>query len=236
MIHKVAQAESTNDFLRDLISENSPSGTVIWTENQTQGKGSFGNRWISEKGQNLTFSYLLRHFVSIDKQISVSWWVSVCLWKALAKIGVESQIKWPNDIIVGGKKVGGILIEPKIVEKNCIFFIVGVGINLNQTQFENLPKASSLKLETGKDFILEEMLTIFVETFNQNISALEDPNELLLFYNQHLYKKDKVACFKFEEQIYNGVIRQMLPDGKLLVELQEKGSQIFAQKQIELLF
>ena len=146
--------DSTNSFVKQYLSKNKPKvEIVIMTHAQPLGRGQYGNVWLSEPHKNLTFSYL--HFpvqLSPDNQFILNIKVSLAIYRALAALiqplesKHELQIKWPNDIFLDKKKIGGILIENTIQGNLIDSCIIGVGINVLQTDFGHLShKASSLK-------------------------------------------------------------------------------------------
>lgn len=159
------QVDSTNNYAK-LLTANSrpvPDGTVILADTQTGGRGQAGTSWVSEPGMNLTFSVLLGcGFLPPIRQFHLSMAVSLGIVDALGRLmhriasaGEEGgnttrlpalAIKWPNDILLGRKKMGGILIENLLAGSRIKNSIVGIGLNINQEDFPGLPGATSLKL------------------------------------------------------------------------------------------
>ena len=144
---KLDAIDSTNDFLKGLSTNQLMENfTVVTAESQTHGKGQMGASWLSEPSKNLVMSILVRDFVTDIYQIfDINTLVSVSIIKVLKDFAIpELSIKWPNDIMSYDKKIGGILIENSVKSDGTISSIVGLGLNVNQTNFEHLPKASSL--------------------------------------------------------------------------------------------
>ena len=143
--------------MRDLIlkNKNEIEGLVVFSENQTDGKGQRGNSWITERGKNLTFSLFLKPSILISTQFVLSKIVSLSIVDFLMEMGVKDvKIKWPNDIYCGDKKIAGILIENTISEGKINNCIVGIGLNVNQVNFDSsIQNATSLKLELGFESI-----------------------------------------------------------------------------------
>jgi BirA family biotin operon repressor/biotin-[acetyl-CoA-carboxylase] ligase len=159
---------STNDYLKENASFFN-EGTVVWTKNQTSGRGQQGNKWISEADKNLTFSILLLpHFLQVNKQFYLSMVTALAVTDFLKKFDVEAQIKWPNDILVNKKKISGILIENTLKGNSINCSIVGVGININQTNF-CAPNSTSLLnvIKSNSAFNLEELLKAFITIFEK---------------------------------------------------------------------
>src|SRR6476659_5800909 len=135
---KLHEVDSTNDYLKNLLSNSKPliEGTVIMAEYQTAGRGQKGNVWKSEKGANLTFSILLRpSFFNVNQQFQFNKAVSLGISDVLIEIlGKEAKIKWPNDVYFNNQKLGGILIENTIKGNFLKESIVGIGLNANKNQ------------------------------------------------------------------------------------------------------
>ena len=161
---------STNDFLKSNI-ENFQHGTVIFTTNQTNGHGSKSRSWLGFPGESLAISVLIKNTsVKFLKIIPIMLAVSVV--QTLDLVGAKnSKIKWFNDIIIGNKKVGGLLCESVISDKMCDI-VLGVGLNVNVAgcSFEKLKleNAGSLLTQTGKKFKTEQIVEKFVETVEEN--------------------------------------------------------------------
>jgi len=133
----IEQIDSTNNELRRLIShEPIDNFTMLTAEYQTSGRGQVGNTWESEKGKNLLMSILMRpKQLDVRQQYMLSMSLSVAVVRALRPIVNNVEIKWPNDIYVGNKKLGGILIENMLKGIFIDYSIMGLGLNVNQTKF-----------------------------------------------------------------------------------------------------
>ena len=146
------ECHSTNDEASRLIqNSNVLEGTVVITGNQTAGRGQRGNAWFSEPGKNLTFSILIKpSFLSVKNQFYLNIAFSLGLFDYLKEVlKTEVKIKWPNDILVNGKKICGILIENHLQAQHIQHSIVGIGLNVNQ-HHHLLATATSMNLENGK--------------------------------------------------------------------------------------
>ena len=157
------EISSTNEWIKSQLGQGLAHGTVVRAVYQSRGKGQMGSKWVVEPGKNLTFSFLLRpqNFL-IQDAFFLSKWVGISLVSWLRKkVPSQSvQIKWPNDIWIGNKKAIGILIENQIEGQNLGSTIIGIGINVNQTNFglELAKKATSLFAATGKEEDLDRVL------------------------------------------------------------------------------
>lgn len=165
-IIKLNATESTNTYLKELARESFLSDqTVVVAENQTKGRGQRANAWHSEPGESLTFSMLKRfRDLPAERQFLVSMAVSTAICDALSAFEVPNvSVKWPNDILSDGKKIGGILIENTLEKHNIKYAVIGIGINVNLKRLPNLPQASSMKNQTGRHFDLEKVLHALLE-------------------------------------------------------------------------
>ena len=152
--------DSTNSYASELLRQNAPlEGTMIYTFDQHNGRGQRGNTWYSQPNKNATLSYILYPtFLQIEKQFLLNKITCLAVADLMAEIIGHSkgltqkdkavQIKWPNDIYVGNKKISGILIENTLRETSIRSSIVGIGININQTDFTDAINATSLALLT----------------------------------------------------------------------------------------
>ena len=158
------QVDSTNNFLKNILSNSKPvpEGTVIMAEEQYAGRGQRENKWHAEPGKNLTFSILLKpHFISAAGQFDLTRAVSMGVFEALEPIlGTQLKIKWPNDIYYADKKLGGMLIENILQGSQIKNSIIGIGINVNQDNFtDKAGNATSVKQILQKDYDLKNILS-----------------------------------------------------------------------------
>ena len=144
------------------------------------------------------------------------------------------KIKWPNDIIVQNKKVCGILLEKKKIKGNQ-YFIIGIGINILQEEFDDISNAGSLYTQTKGCFDLKEFTEDFHIIMTQNLKLIPSESEILNLFNKNLYKKDEISVFEKEEVRQNGIIRFADENGEIHIEF-ENGVQSFYHKEIKLLY
>ncbi|MBR6655930.1 MAG: biotin--[Alistipes sp.] len=195
MVYHIATTASTNDDARD---EKYREGDVVWADFQTVGRGQRGHVWHSRKGENLTFSVVLEPtFVPIAEQFAVSEVVALSLVDMLAEYGIEAKIKWTNDIYVGDRKLVGILIEHSLAPTTLRRTIVGVGVNVNQTEFDDsLPNPVSMAQLLGRELNVNEVLQSFLMHLQRNYETLREmqnakckiQNVLHERYNSLLYR------------------------------------------------
>ena len=169
-IHWLDETESTQDVLQRGISDYD-NLSVVAARLQTAGRGQRGNSWLAGKGENLTFSVLLKFGdagfppLTASSQFRISETVSVGICDYLGSKGIDARIKWPNDIYVRNRKICGILIENTLQGSAIATSIVGIGLNVNQKTFPpQLVNPTSISLQTGEEYILEEELPRLVDS------------------------------------------------------------------------
>ena len=241
-IIKLDAIDSTNDFLKNLSNQNETQNfTIVTAETQTKGKGQMGSKWISESGKNLIVSILEKEVLqNINQIFDLNVAVAVSILQAIETLKIKKlSIKWPNDIMSGNKKIGGILIENVIKPNNIIFSIIGFGLNVNQTNFDDLPNASSLKNITNKTFEKELILIKIIEFLEKNIDILKynQQDQLWELYHKLLYKKDKIIAFEDQNnKKFMGIIQKVTPSGKLVLMKENDILQEYDVKEIKMLF
>ncbi|MFV8342727.1 biotin--[acetyl-CoA-carboxylase] ligase [Flavobacterium sp. XS2P39] len=237
---KLDAIDSTNEFLKGLSNKQELENfTVVTAESQTKGKGQMGAVWASEAGKNLIMSVLVKDFlVDICKIYNLNIAVSLAVIEVLEAYKIpDLSIKWPNDILSYNKKIGGILIENSIKSDGSIISIVGLGLNVNQTNFEDLPKASSLAVISNKQFDKEELLFSIMDKIESNVKLWEQNCDLLWFnYSNKLFKKGVPMPFSDKNINFMGIIQGVSSVGKLQVLLEDDSISEFDIKEIQLLY
>jgi BirA family transcriptional regulator, biotin operon repressor / biotin---[acetyl-CoA-carboxylase] ligase len=221
---KLDAIDSTNDFLKGLSNNQSVENfTVVTAETQTKGKGQMGSVWASEPSKNLIISVLVSDFLfDINSIFDINIVVSTTIIQVLQDFQIpQLSIKWPNDIMSYNKKIGGILIENSIKTDGTINSIVGLGLNVNQTNFENLPKASSLAVVCNAPFDKEIILVKFVKKLEQNILLWKKNRaETWSDYKNMLFKKGVPMPFVDKTELnFMGIIQDVTSTGKLQILL-----------------
>ena len=198
-------------------------GTVIITDNQTAGRGQRGNSWEASSGENLTFSLILKpFFLKASDQFQLNVAVSMGVFDFLSEFIDENlKVKWSNDIYVGDKKMGGILIENSLQGYKIGHSIVGIGLNINQTEFIN-ERATSLRkiTENPLKYDLSELLKKLLENIEINYLRIKnnDYEELKIRYLHNLFRFNEYHYFKRNGQIFLGQIVGIDENGKLGIE------------------
>jgi len=222
-IIKVSATDSTNLYLKRLLLEDPGlEDTVVVAETQYEGRGQAGTTWLSEPGKNLTFSLLKTYHGLLAKdQFLISMATSLALVSTLKKVGIpDLAIKWPNDILSGASKIGGILIENGLKGNNIRYSIIGIGLNVNQESFDGLKHVSSLKLLSGKQLELGTLLDSILKELAFYLKELEHGyhQKLVGPYHQLLFCKDQTSLFDVRGEVTKGIIRGVDTAGQLLVE------------------
>ena len=239
---KLNAIDSTNDFLKGLSGNGTVDDfTVVVAEKQTKGRGQMGAQWVSESGKNLTMSVLIKDLlIDINQIFSLNALVSLSVLAALKQYNIPNlTIKWPNDIMSGNKKIGGVLIENSIKTSGDITSIVGIGLNVNQTQFESLPKAASLSSIMGVQFDKEALLLTLVASLKEMVSRYKAASfpDLWRTYNEIIFKKGIPMAFQFPNGTqFMGIIKEVDSFGKLRIVLEDDTIVSFEIKQIQMLY
>jgi len=168
---------STNDEAKKLAQNRAPHGTLVIAEEQTGGKGRLGRTWISPPREGIWLSIILRPSLEPYEAPRITMTCAVAAAKAIRKVaGIDCRIKWPNDLLVEGKKVAGILTEMSADMDSINFVVTGIGINVNNTDFpaEIKETATSLKLASGKNVDRLKILTEFLSQFEGFYRDLEN--------------------------------------------------------------
>jgi len=239
---KLSSVASTNNYLKELVSNSGPlaEGTVIMADHQFAGKGQLQNVWESEAGKNLTISILLKPtFLGIEQQFELNKAVSLALLDVLTPLlGDTVSIKWPNDILVADKKIAGILIENSVQGSRWKQAVVGIGLNVNQTQFSpNLTRATSIKNILHRDCDLNSVLADLCVALEKRYLQVRAQKfeHLHRDYLQHLFKFGEQSKFRVGDAVIEAEISGVSPSG--LLELHTStGTQTFGFKEIAFCF
>ena len=220
IIH-LSNIDSTNNFVAKLLSENlCQNGAVILADQQTQGKGQRGNVWLSESGKNLLCSFVFKpDNLSVAKQTALTWATSLSLLETLRKFNIEAQVKWPNDILINGKKIAGILIENQLQGNRINCSIIGIGLNINQTSFSEL-NATSLILETNEKVEPRTFLNLLANEMNEQFDFIKSSSFEYLKneYESHLFQMNELKKYKDEFGEFSGKIIGTTDEGKIVIE------------------
>ena len=237
-IIKLNAIDSTNCYLADLVSKIPLKDyAVVVAQYQSAGRGQRGSNWQSEKGKNLIISILKKNIeIKVQGQFEINMRVSMAILMALKTFEIPNlSVKWPNDILSDNKKISGVLIQLLTKKQKINQAIIGIGINVNQTHFNNLPQATSMKSILGTTFDIEVLAT---ELMAQLKHYFEVPNtdKLMSEYESVLFKKNKPSTFVNKKGVsFMGIILGVSKSGMLRVQ-SEKAIEEFDLKSIQMLY
>jgi len=227
-IYYFPEIDSTNNYAQRLAQEGAPEGTIVITDFQTMGKGRLDRTWESSKDLNILMSVILRPKLKIEQVVKITLATTEILIVSLEKFltrlkeaNLNFSVKWPNDVLANGKKIAGILTESTLREKDIIYIIVGIGLNVNQEisdLSQNLRKgATSLFAETNQTFHRETLISEIITEFEKQYFHLERTNYNQVLHNwknrcEHLGKEIEIETHvavekgKFQDITENGII------------------------------
>lgn len=234
----VPECHSTNDELHLLIDQNRASeGTLVITDYQTKGRGQHNATWESERGLNLTFSIVVRPvFLLLKDHFFLSMVCSLGLLEYLQALCPEEEvkIKWPNDILINGKKVAGILIENQVSVNKFTHCIIGIGLNVNQRKFTKAPLATSianlLKQSLDLNTVLEKVLVCLEKWYLQLRAG--NTEVLRRSYLAEMYWRGEKHVFKTNHEQFEGVINGIDGTGRLAIQIDNK-LRYFDRKEVQ---
>lgn len=217
---------STNDIAAELVRKDaSMEGAVVITDEQTKGRGQRGTTWVTQPRMNLTMSVILTPiFLPIPDQFLISQAMALGISSYLSNYSDKVKIKWPNDIYLGNKKVCGTLIENGIQGSRLASSVVGMGININQTDFSNT-RATSLAKETGQDFILADefyQLVHHLDAWYLKLKSTKNNQEIRQAYLDNLFGYKQLCLFRYENEIVSGMVTGITDYGKLCVRFENR--------------
>ena len=226
LIH-IEETDSTNRWLK----AHGEGTMVVVADYQTAGKGCGTNSWESERGKNLTFSMLIHPTdIPASQQFRITEVVSVALCEVLEQYIGDVSIKWPNDIYMGDKKICGVLIENRLQGNVIVDSIIGIGLNVNQTEFvSDAPNPVSLRQLLGREIDREALLHDFLETL-ETVSSSETTYSA---YRNKLFRMGKQAVFSDETGRFEGTIQDVETDGRLLIKDLSGQARRYAFKEVQ---
>ena len=227
VIEYYTQLDSTNEEAWEMIDEGAKPGTVIITDRQLSGKGRNGTKWQSKADRSLTFSVVIKPN-NLSGSISGVFPLlsGVAIVRTLQDMHIDGGLKWPNDIMVKGKKLGGILCESRIQGKSIKWVVLGIGINVNETadDFENdiSGTATSLYLEVGDFIQRERLLAGILNHLEILLSELsEDPEsfDINKYWTPYCTHSNKQITFQEGDQVHQGRFTNIAKNGECVIEM-----------------
>ena len=221
-VHFARETDSTNLWIKRLAKEGAPEGTLALAEFQSAGRGRLGRSWEVPEGTSVMMSILLRPKFEPQYAPMLTLVMGMAVAKAVKKLGFDVSIKWPNDVVVSHKKICGILTEMGVRDGKIDYAVIGVGINVNIREFpeEMADKATSLYLESGREFDRNQIPGLVMEAFEEyyeKFAATCDLSGLKVEYESILANYNQPVRVLAKEP-YEGVARGITDGGELLVE------------------
>ncbi len=223
---------STNDLGR---KQSFRHGDVIWAHQQSAGRGQRGNKWVDKLGDNLTFSIVLQPaIVAANEQFIISQITALALRKTLKECGIEARIKWTNDIYVGDKKVAGVLIENSLQETYVARSIIGIGLNVNQLEFDpSLPNPTSMRLCSSRRYSREAIIELLHATLMGYYEMITtNRKEIEAEYHSALYRLGEEHTFQLASgEFIRATIEGVQPQGELMLRHRDgtRGEYLFRE-------
>ncbi|MEI7802005.1 MAG: biotin--[acetyl-CoA-carboxylase] ligase [Bacteroidota bacterium] len=240
VIHRLDETLSTNMYASLLLQQkNVAEGTIVIAENQTAGRGYSGDVWQSEPGKNLLASIIYNpHFLKAKNQFFLNQAVSLGVYDALKILsGKELKLKWPNDIVFKDKKLCGLLIENSVSGNWLQHSIIGIGVNVNQTEFPvHAGNPVSLKAINKKEYFIEGVLEKIAEQVEARYLQFRrnEIQQLQRDYMEALYRLEEEHFYKTAQGKVKAKIVGLNPEGKLLLE-SKTGWNAYGFKEVEFL-
>lgn len=218
------ETDSTNNYVKKIAMEGAPEGTLVIAKRQTAGRGRLGRKWVSQDESGIWMSFLLRPDIKPENASMITLICALALQKAIDEVcELETDIKWPNDIVFNGKKISGILTEMSADTLQINYVVAGVGINVEPKEYdEEINKiATSIKKETGKEVDRDLLIGRFGDIFagyyrefqrNQNLLFMRDE------YNRHLVNVNNKVKITDGDSAYVATAIGIDEQGELMVK------------------
>lgn len=232
-IYTFQTIDSTNNCGKVLAGVGATEGVVVIAEEQTAGKGRLGRTWQANAGENLTFSLLLRPRVSPDVLNLLPLYVAVAAAEAIERASnLRIDCKWPNDLLVNNKKIGGILIEGSVKDNLVEHVVIGLGINVNQTQFSGdfNTKATSLRLESREQIDRTKLFREIISTLETRYKEYAKTafRAIIPLWEKRSTMLGKSILVSQSGNVFSGTVRGLSPEGGLVLETNGSTKVLFA--------
>ena len=215
------QTESTNDVARQLADAGEPEGTVVIADEQTAGRGRLGRSWVAPPRSSILMSLILRPNIAPPQVTRMTMAVSLGACDAIqAETGLNARIKWPNDILLNGKKCAGILSEAPMVGNQVEYVIVGLGVNVNFS-VANIPdipsNATTIVDELGKTASRESLVQAILRAAEKYYLQLKNGNDLREAWKNKLATLGQTVRAQTAQGIEEGIAKDVDADGALIL-------------------
>ena len=220
----VPETGSTNQDSWKYIDQDCPNGSIVITDTQNQGKGRRNNSWKSISNKSLTFSLILYQKSKLNYFPILPLLTGVSIVNGIYNSSyIQLGLKWPNDIMLSQRKMGGILIETKSTNKGlCI--VIGIGLNINETEFDIHPEvkdySTSLSIYSGEKFVREKLLAEVLNSFETLYSA--DWNDIISIWSKYCIHNNSIISFNNDDGYHKGLFQGINQNGHALIMIDEK--------------
>jgi len=215
----LTQAASTQNVARAEAERDSPEGTAVLAEEQTGGRGRLGRLWVSPAGKNLYLTLIMRPLATHLRALSIV--APLAVAEALeAATGLTCRVKWPNDVLVGGRKIAGMLIETDLVGEGVKYALVGMGVNVNfdvEAASEIANIATSVRRELGRDGSREEVLAALLNAFEARYTDAQEGDAAFRAWRSRLDTLGRRVRATMGERVEEGVAEDVDAQGSLLI-------------------
>ncbi|HSJ66294.1 MAG TPA: biotin--[acetyl-CoA-carboxylase] ligase [Anditalea sp.] len=237
-ILSLPECHSTNDIAMQRYKQGlAHEGSIVITDKQTKGRGQRGNAWFSEPGKNLTFTLVLAPlFLDASEQFDLNIMITLAIREVLGNYSRDIKVKWPNDIVHEREgKLGGVLIENIVSQKGIENSFVGIGLNINQTEFP-FPGPTSVANLAGGEVDKEEVFKLLIKSIENQYLHLKRGYKIAMRseYIHHLFRFDEWALFE-DSNIFKGRITGISEEGKLFIEKENKVMNQYSFKEVKFL-
>ena len=243
-IVRLATVDSTNRHARDEAAalwknRGTCDFAVVTAGHQTAGRGQRGNTWNSNADENLLLSIIVRpgETLEVSKQFLLSQAVTLSIHDAMKCHGIDTQLKWPNDIYVGNRKLAGILLELDYAGAFVEQAIIGIGLNVNQENFPPMDRTPvSMKMLRKRDFILDDVLAAVLDLFEYYYTEMRFGNRdaIAAEYKRVLLGMNERHTFSDRDGHFDAVIQDVESDGHLILLRNDGSTGRYAFKEVEM--
>ncbi len=226
----IKKVDSTNAYVKRKAEDDAPHGFTVVTDQQTQGRGRKGREWVTHKDGSIAMSFLMRPDIVPDDASMLTLVGAIAVTDALRKFGVDACIKWPNDVVVDGKKVCGILTELSMEFSKVSYVVMGIGVNVLETKIDGLPDATSIAMETGLSLNRNELVACILNSFEKYYDAFISAGNLKPMkkeYEKLLVNTGKEVKIVEKDVERIGVAKGIDERGKLIVDFGGKKEHIY---------
>lgn len=223
-IHRFERVSSTNDVARELAAAGAAEGTCVMAREQAAGRGRQGRSWSSPPGEGLYMSLILRPGMRPAESAVLTLAAAVAVAETLTRdFGIQADIKWPNDVLLSGRKVCGILVESAIEKDRLQYAVMGIGVNVAQRDFPNeiAPTATSLHIETGRELAPDDFAKPLLERLGAWYEiAVSEPAKVFARWEElSSYARGCAVRVESSDWSIEGITRGLTEAGALIVEL-----------------